>query len=69
MVIFVAVCTLCGLLETPLDVFPSDKLFELSIPIVKLGSVRRRRVSGFVRVVDRIGFRVAHVTHGLDHLL
>ena len=56
----------CRGLEPTFDVFPPDKLFQLAIPIIELGRVGRRRVAGFVRVVDRVGLDVAHVAHVLS---
>jgi hypothetical protein len=55
----------CRGLEPTFDVFPADELFQLAIPIVELGRVGRRRVAGFVRVVDRVGLGVAHAAHVL----
>lgn len=56
----------CRGLESTFDVFPADEFFQLAIPIVELGRVGRRRVAGFVRVVDRVGLGVAHVAHVLS---
>lgn len=56
----------CRGLESTFDVFPPDEFFQLAIPVVELGRVGRRRVAGFVRVVDRIGLGVAHVAHVLS---